>query len=375
MHTSFWEKDVMLSAEFVVIGSGIIGLQTALELRDQRPHDRIIVLERNVLPTGASSRNAGFACFGSLTEILSDIDHLGESAAFSLVEQRWRGLQRLRARFSDAAIGYEAFGGFELLLPEHMNALDRINEVNRLLHPLFGSAVFSNDNASLRNSGFGKHVQALVKNPFEAQIHSGLLMRSLAVLAAENGIEIFTGAHVSAIDDANGGVQVHISGNRNLVFRAGHVAVCTNGFTQALLPDIGIVPARGQIIVTSPIEDLPWRGTYHLDEGFFYFRNIGNRILFGGGRNRDFITEETTDMAITDTIQNTLEHLLQHTIAPDHQYKIEHRWSGIMGFSADKQAIIQHASDHIVIGFGCNGMGVALGADVAARTAALLLQI
>ena len=62
--------------------------------------------------------------------------------------------------------------------------------------------------------------------------------------------------------------------------------------TASLLPNIGITagitPARGQIIVTEPIDDLPWTGCHHFDEGFYYFRNIGNRVLLGGARNQDF---------------------------------------------------------------------------------------
>ena len=78
MHTSFWEHDAMLHADFIVIGGGIIGLQTAIELREREPTASVVLLERGLLPSGASSRNAGFACFGSLTEILGDIEALGE---------------------------------------------------------------------------------------------------------------------------------------------------------------------------------------------------------------------------------------------------------------------------------------------------------
>ena len=124
MHTSFWEQDAMLDADLVVVGGGIIGLQTALEWRAARPRDRIVVLERGLLPAGASTRNAGFACFGSLTEILHDIDAMGADAAVALVERRWRGLHRLRERLGEEAMGYEGFGGYELLFAEQLPALD-----------------------------------------------------------------------------------------------------------------------------------------------------------------------------------------------------------------------------------------------------------
>lgn len=372
MQPSFWEHDAMLDADCIVIGAGIIGLQTALELRERRPHDRIVVLERGLLPAGASSRNAGFACFGSLTELLDDFDTMGEAAMLTIVERRWRGLGLLRQRLGDAAIGYEGLGGFELLPDTHLAALQRLDEMNDKLRPLFGQDVFSVDAAALRASGFGPQIKALVRNPFEGQLHSGRLMRALAGLAAARGIEIHTGAHVVALTESGNDVQLQLAGQRPLVFRAARVAVCTNGITGELLTGTGIVPARGQILVTEPIPDLPWRGTYHLDQGFYYFRNVGQRILIGGGRNLAFDAEATTDMTLTDTIQSALEQLLRDTVLPGRAVRIDHRWSGVMGFSTGKQPIVRLLSDRIALGFGCNGMGVALGADIAMQTAGLL---
>jgi gamma-glutamylputrescine oxidase len=376
MQLSFWEHDAMLDADFIVVGGGIIGLQTALELRERRPQDRIVVLERGLLPSGASSRNAGFACFGSLTEILSDLDAMGDAAVLAMVERRWRGLDRLRQRLGDDAIGYEEFGGFDVLFDPHLDALQRLDEANRKLQPLFGRTVFSIDASGLAASRFGPQVKALVKNPFEGQVHSGKLMRALSKLAAANGIEIHTGAQVDALEDSGGEVraQVRAAGDRTLVFRAPHVAVCTNGITGELLHDTGIVPARGQVFVTEPVPGLPWRGTYHLEQGFYYFRNVGERVLLGGGRNLAFEAEATTDMALTDTIQSALERLLHETILPGSGVRIEHRWSGVMGFAADKQPRVRMLSGRVALGFGCNGMGVALGADIASQTAGLLLQ-
>lgn len=372
MHISYWEQDAMLDADVIVIGGGLIGLQTALELRARRPRARIVVLERGLLPAGASSRNAGFACFGSLTEILRDIDAMGADAALSLVERRWRGLSRLRARLGDEAMGYEVCGGFELLLDAQAGALNRLDEANDGLRRLFGKTVFSVDEAGLRAGGFGNAVRALVKNPLEGQVHPGRMMRALALQAGASGIEIHTGVQVTALAEEGGSVSVRVAGERGLVFRAPHVAVCTNGITGSLLPGCGIAPGRGQVIVTEPLAGLPWRGAYHFDAGYYYFRNVGERVLFGGGRNLDFTGEETDEMEVTAQIQAALERMLRELILPGRDARIEHRWSGIMGFAVDKQPMVKRISQHVVLGFGCNGMGVALGADIAAETAALL---
>lgn len=375
---SFWEHDAMQEADCIVVGAGLIGLLTALELRDARPHDRIMVLERGLLPCGASSRNAGFACFGSLTEILADIDAVGIDQTAALVARRWHGLARLRERVGDAAMEFENAGGFELLTESQLPALDEMGQVNEALRPVFGDEVFRHDEAGLAARGFGPQIHALVANRFESQIHSGKLMRSLALLAGARGIEIHTGATVEAVDDpADGAAQAcltvaHGAHGEKTAFRAGKVALCTNALIGALAPQLGVEPARGQMVVTAPIPGLGWRGCHHFDEGFYYFRNVGNRILLGGGRNRDFQAEHTTAMALTDTVQGALQLMLQKVICPGRDVQIEQRWAGLMGFTVDKQPIVQKLSRNVAVGFGCNGMGVALGADIALRTAALL---
>lgn len=372
MQASYWEQDAMLEADFIIVGAGLVGLQTALELRARQPHASIRVLERGALPSGASTRNAGFACFGSLTEFLHDVDTMGANAAVELVARRWYGLHRLRARLGNAAIGYEGLGGFELLRDADLPALERMEQANACLQPLFGRPVFALDEAARARCGFGPQVRALVGNTLEGQLHSGLLMRALAQLAAQHDIQLHTGTAVDALDDGDGGVCVHIGTPSPTVFRAARVAVCVNGFTAGLLPGCGIVPGRGQVLLTEPVPGLAWRGSYHIERGFYYFRNVGERVLLGGGRHLFMEDEATTELALTDSVQGALENVLQSIILPGRHPRIEQRWSGIMGFTADKQPIVRHVSERIALGFGCNGMGVALGADIAERMAELL---
>ncbi len=74
MDLSYWERDTFFSnVDIIIIGSGIVGLSAALCLKKRAPKLNIIILERGILPMGASSKNAGFACFGSPGELLEDL--------------------------------------------------------------------------------------------------------------------------------------------------------------------------------------------------------------------------------------------------------------------------------------------------------------
>ena len=122
---SYWEQDSWLDADLAVIGAGLVGISTAIEYLERHPGKRVIVLERGLTPQGASTRNAGFACFGSLSEIAGDIDLMGSDAACEIVQQRVEGLMRLKARCKGADIGFDDAGGHEVFLDDHP-ALRRI---------------------------------------------------------------------------------------------------------------------------------------------------------------------------------------------------------------------------------------------------------
>ena len=113
---SFWEKEVYFNdVDFLIIGSGITGYSCAINIRKNNPKAKILVIERGVLPTGASSKNAGFACFGSATELIDDLSHIKESEILETFEMRWRGLQNLRGIISDKDLDLQINGSWDLI--------------------------------------------------------------------------------------------------------------------------------------------------------------------------------------------------------------------------------------------------------------------
>lgn len=368
MISSLWD-DTLLEADVAVIGAGLIGTSTALELAEAFPEMRIVLLERDIVPFGASSRNAGFACFGSLSEVVSDVNRIGLDAALAVLEWRRSGLERLRARLGDAALGFEAAGGYEVFVDDHP-ALTQLDDINTVLGPLFeGGPVYHRCDDMAEAFGFGPQVRAMVHTPYEGVIQSGTMMQELWRVAARHGIGLRTGCTVLDMQEGHDGVHLHVSASgTERQMRVQRVVVATNAFISQLLPWMTVVPGRGQIILTSPVASLPLRGSFHMDEGFVYFRNVGQRILLGGGRNRDIEGETTTAMETTDTITDYLEDILRTVILPAQQVAIDRRWAGIMGFSASKQPIVERRN-RTIGAFGCNGMGVAIGSHIARMAA------
>ena len=132
---SFWDAHSQLDQDYIVIGAGIIGLATAIFLKEAQPHARVLVLESGVLPAGASTRNAGFTCFGSVTEILNDIALVGTENAIAQVQDRWEGLKLLRHVLGDGPIGFNQTGNYELISEELIPQLQHLERINALLDP------------------------------------------------------------------------------------------------------------------------------------------------------------------------------------------------------------------------------------------------
>jgi glycine/D-amino acid oxidase-like deaminating enzyme len=370
MELSYWEYKTWLSqVDFTVIGSGLVGLNCALRLKEKHPKSKILVLEKGSLPQGASTKNAGFACFGSISELVSDLNSHSEEEVVQLVQKRYEGIQLLRKLLGDTAIGFEQHGGHELFLkdgPKLFEAcLSRMDELNKLLRPVFGDVPFVKTGNIF---GFGKIQEQYITHQFEGQLDTGKMMKALLQKCFEAQIPILNGVEVKEIQEAGDKAHIIVDG---FGFDSKQVFVATNGFASKLLKQETVKPARAQVLVTQPIKNLNIKGTFHFNEGFYYFRNIDDRILFGGGRNLDMKGEETMEFGETEIIQNSLEKLLNEVILPNQNIEIDRRWSGIMGVGTQKSPIVKQLSDSVYCGVRLGGMGVALGSLVGRELADL----
>lgn len=371
---SFWEHTTYFGQiDLAIVGGGIVGLSAAIRAQELAPNAHIVLLERGPLPAGASTKNAGFACFGSMTELLAHREEHGEAATLALVEQRWRGLQLLRKRLGDDRLGYQPFGGYEVFRPQDTTAYDTclaaLPELNRLLAGVTGAmATFRTDKKAASRFGLGDVAHVLF-NKAEGQVDTGNMMYHLEQLARSRGIRIINGLHIESMEEIRGVVQ--LSAHNGWQIRASRVLVATNGFAQKLIPRLQVRPVRNQVLITKPIFNLALRGCFHYDRGYFYFRNVGARILLGGGRHLGGATEETDQFGTTPFLQETLVRFLKEVVAPQHNLEIDYWWSGILGVG-EGTPIVQAHSDRIAVAVRLGGMGVAIGSLVGQEAAELI---
>ncbi|MDC3252679.1 FAD-binding oxidoreductase [Crocinitomicaceae bacterium] len=368
--TSYWEqKSYFNSIDFLIIGSGIVGYSTALHLRRTHPGAKITIIERGILPSGASSKNAGFACFGSPSELKEDIEQFGEKTVWETVKMRIDGLNYLEKILGTDTLDLKIYGSWDLFTNAEKHQFNNIKphlpHFNAQLEKITGQQeVYTIDNDLSSKFGFDS-IYSAFHNRLEGQIDTSKLNDALHKRAVLENIQILFGIEALSI------LENQVVTSKGII-GAKKIAICTNGFAQQFLPDEDILPARAQVLITKPIENLKIKGTFHYQAGYYYFRNIDNRILLGGGRNLDKIGETTTSIETTEPIMNRLEELLKTVILPNTPFEIDHSWAGIMGVGGSKKPIIKEVQKNVFCGIRLGGMGIAIGTLVGKETALLM---
>lgn len=375
MQLSVWEKESFLApADLVIAGSGFVGLWCAYYLKKKHPKLRITIIERGILPTGASTRNAGFACFGSATELLDDANKMGTDRMLELVQMRFEGISRIRQTFKKKQIDFSICGGYDLIDDNFPLNKSSLEEKLKWLNSELGDVteekkVFRLADEKIKKFGLN-NTQHLIENRLEGYLHSGKLCLALLKEIQGMGVIVLNATTIERFEHESNGLRIYT--NQPFSLQTEKLLICTNAFARQLLPDLDVMPARGQVLLTAPIENLRIKGTFHYDEGFYYFRNLGDRILLGGARNKAFEEEATTAFATTDFIQNELERFLREVILPGIPFQITDRWSGIMAMGSEKMPIIKEVRPSVFCAVRMSGMGVALAPVIGDKLSKLL---
>lgn len=361
---SYWESELYnQNYDLIVIGAGLTGLSSAYFYKQEFPEAQILVLDRGFYPIGASTRNAGFACIGSVGELIADLEIESEEVVKQRVKDRYEGLLLLRKTLGDEHIEYEDCGGWEVFTnsDEFSTATKFIPRFNSWMENIIGESDVFEAGTYLENPA--------IFSKFEGMLHPGKMVKTLHQKCISSGIEFRWNSEVLKLDTLSNKILLE----NNHEFKADKLVVATNAFSSTLLPDSNIKPGRGYVFITNEIENLEWKGTFHFEKGYVYFRNIGdNRMLIGGGRHIAYDEESISEFGINQTIKEYLINFSNNTLKLPIGWKIDQEWSGIMGFTDSKSYILKHLDKNCVLAAGLSGMGVALGMNLGRKAARLV---
>ncbi|MGH2712195.1 MAG: NAD(P)/FAD-dependent oxidoreductase [Actinomycetota bacterium] len=349
------ELDLPRELDAVVVGGGYTGLGAAIELADLGRS--VLVLEKNELGFGASTRNGGMIHPGVNLEL----------------EQLFRKHGPLGRRIYDFTV--EAFMAAEKMFEDRVACdYDRSGHLYLAAHPSHVSSMRALEH--LYRERLGQPATFLSREDLPKEVgsqrfHGGVLIElsggldpakyhaGLAALAIRSGVAIAEDTPALSLRAMpRGGFEVRTP--RETV-RARNVIVATNGYRDGLLPWLRrrVIPIGSYIIATEPLEPalasevIPNRRMLFDSKNFLNYWRMSpdGRMLFGG---RASFAPTTIEKA-----RDTLYAQMVQVHPQLEGVRVERAWGGKVGFTLDR---IPHAGVHEGVHFaaGYCGTGVAL---------------
>ena len=365
-----WNSYLFPTFDALIVGGGYTGLNTAFYLKQAKPKWKVAIVEKCAMGSAASTRNAGFACFGSPGEIIDDLKLRSEDEVTDLIRRRFLGIQNL-GKFT--GIDVQRLGGYEVFSKNNPETFGEISDAMPAVNEIFREATGIREMykwKSLRKFNMNFHKEALFTKE-EFQLNPGLLYQSLYTRCIEKGIYIHSNRSVKSWEKAG---DVFLVGAGAAEYKTARLVICTNGTTSSIAPNEDIRPARAQVLLTKPLEKPPPQGNFHAERGYYYFRNWQNRLLLGGGRHIDLEGENTDETTTTSKMLDHLQEYLKEYILLDQEFEIETSWAGTMGFGKSKTPEVKKIEAGVFGAFAFGGMGVALSETTARELTKLILE-
>ena len=370
-----------VGAEIAIIGGGYTGLSAAYHLA--RGHGvQARVLEAAPIGWGASGRNGGFCCLGSVWLALDTmVRRFGEAEAARCVRAMREAVELVRDLAADEGIALDAQGQGTITVAHRPSRLKHLEDEARALTRLGAGATAIWSKAELAERGYASpEAFGAMHQSVGFGLHPLKYCRGLADVAQRRGALIHGESPVIAWRREG---PLHVLQTPRGTVKARRVLVATNGFTRDELHpalDGCLLPALSNIVVTRPLSadeiaaqgfstDMPTSDTRGL---LFYVRLLPDRrLMFGARGGLDASPESSRGQ------RAFLEHRLGEMYPAWRAVETTHFWRGPVCLSAAFTPHIARLDEYgtVVCALAYHGSGVAMSGWAGRAAAALALGV
>jgi glycine/D-amino acid oxidase-like deaminating enzyme len=347
-------------ADVAVVGAGYTGLTAARRLA--RAGASVVVLERERVGFGASSRNGGQVLTGLKLDPAALIARYGQSRARQLYDAADESIATLEQLIAAESIDceYERSGHVQAAAkPSHFAAF---REEQALLARVFQHRVALVSRDDQRAEVGTDRYHGLLVDERSGALNPAQLVHGLAASAARAGARIFEGVAVDAIAP-RGKAWTISSGRRSLEAR--DVMIATNAYGGLETGPLRnrFVPIGSYMIATEPLTNaqcdalLPRRRMAFDSRYFlFYFRLTNDRRLLFGGR-AEFT--QPTDSSVRRAAGILRAGMV--SVFPElSEAQIDYAWGGRVAFTRDQMPHAGRLDSGVYFAGGYCGHGIAM---------------
>ena len=347
-------------ADVAIVGAGYTGLAAARHLA--RLGAAVVVLERERVGWGASSRNGGQVLTGLKLDVAALVARFGESRARALFEVSLEAIGALEQLIEEERLDceYERCGHVDAAnKPSHFEAFRREQSLlDRVFRHRVELVSASEQRAEIGSSAYF----GLMLDERSGALNPATYVDQLAKAACRAGAVMIEGSAVGGITRQGEGWAVETSRG---VVSAKDVLMATNGYTNGAVPWLQrrLVPIGSHIVATEPLGEglaaslIPKRRMVFDSKHFLhYFRLSRDNRLFFGGRAEFGRPSSDQTRRCAEILRRDLVEIFPALTAT----RIDYAWSGNVAFTRDQ---LPHAGrmNGVWYSAGYCGHGVAMG--------------
>jgi gamma-glutamylputrescine oxidase len=354
-----------LAVDACIIGGGLAGLTTALELA--RRGRKVAVIEQNRVAWGASGRNGGFVTAGYATGLDTIRKRTNAADADSLYRLSMEGVEIVRGNIATLGVaGADVTPGI-LRVIRHDGA-DGLKAYQAEMNGRFAERLEFRDRAEVQAELLSATYHQGLYDPDGFHFHPLNYARALAAEIEHLGGAVF---EETAARDVTRQGAAHLVTSAGGKVTAQHVVFAGGGYTDAVSQPLrrAYLPIATYVLLTEKLGDLlqqtiRTRAAIGDDRraGDYYRVVAGDRILWGGR-----ITTRTQDPA---NLAQQLRRQMVGTYPQLKDVKIEAAWSGLMSYARHLMPQIGRLEEGLwyCTAFGGHGMNTtAIGGKVVAE--------
>ena len=353
-----------VEAEVCVIGGGLAGLTTALELA--RRGRAVALLESHRLAGAASGRNGGFVSNGFAEGMDKVAGRVGLDAAQALYRLSQFGTEFVRREIADSDPAIRMGDGW-LGAIRYDNAAEKQAGIAAMARD-YGQELQFLDVADVRRLlDTARYFQGSF-DPSAFHMHPLRYALMIAAKSEAAGAVIFENTRAQSVEKASSGWTVSTPGG---TLHCRDVVYCVSALDRAIHRPIGraILPVATYVAVTEPLVQDAIRTRSAISDsrraGNYYRLVDQGRLLWGGA----ITTRVSEPLRLASRMQRDMVSVYPQLGNP----RIDFAWSGIMGYARHFMPLIGTDGDGQwwATAFGGHGMNTtALGGILISRAIA-----